>query len=51
MDLIININKNIEDKNKIFKELIAKQIKVNKLGEWITFKIGIKNSMIYQKET
>ena len=29
MDLIININKNIEDKNKIFKELIAKQIKVN----------------------
>ena len=29
MDLIININKNIEDKNNIFKELIAKQIKVN----------------------
>ena len=23
----------------------------NKLGEWTVFKIGIKNSMIYQKET
>ena len=28
--------------NKV--EKIKKQIKVNKLGEWITFKIGIKNS-------
>ena len=33
MDLIININKNIEDKNKIFKELIAKQIKVNNINK------------------
>lgn len=29
MDLIININKNLEDKNKLFKELLSKQIKVN----------------------
>jgi hypothetical protein len=33
MDLIININKNIEDKNKIFKELIAKQIKVKNINK------------------